>query len=365
MSNTTFSGNGNSKYDSGLIIKEVHDYYGQSLRTVDTRAVVDQYFSHFRAEYDGSNKPTLVSYYRGTKAHITNFNVTAANTLLDGAYFTIRSAPDNQLWVVWFNLDNNSNQPIVANAKFIEININSGDTAPVVAMALSLTINALNKDVFFVTRNGSNIEIKTAGLGLVSDSDEGTTPFTFSQTEGFQELVKKIEFSYIGIDPVYEGQVLKGYSYDIYSGKFVKNPSLVVENVAISDSDGDKLQVNADGSLNVNVVSTAQILKSYFFEVTNVASGITESICQYTPIEDIYLQKIEFSGTNIATYELYINGVIKDRKLTYFSGNMEGVFNFDQGLNVSVGEIIEVRVYHNRPESGTFTARMQILESGA
>jgi hypothetical protein len=375
MSKSVFDGNPNSKYDAGLIVKEVHDFYGQSIRTTDANSVVKNFFTHFRAIYDVDNKPTEITYYRGMTAHKTSFDVIASPLLATG-YFELHSAPDNQLWVVWFNVDGASTQPSVPGAKYIEVAIDSGDTAAVISTAIALTINALYKDVFVVTRNGTNVEIRTYGLGEVSPSDEAMTPFTFAQVPGTQAVVQKIVLTYSGTDPIYEGQILKGYTYDIYSGKFVQKVSINVDNidvnldsstdsVSIGDEDGDKLQINPDGSVNVNVVQTAQVLKSYFFEVSNVVTGITETLCTYTALAPVYLQKIEFSGTNIAAYELDIDGVITDKKLTFFNGNLENKFDFNQGLNIELGQVITVKVYHNRPDPGTFNARMQILESGA
>lgn len=371
--NSVFAGNKNSQYDSGLVVKEVHDFYGQSLRTLDTRSLVDEYYTHLRAEYNVSNNPVEVTYFRGTKAHKTSFNAVSAS-LLGGTYFTVYSAPDNQKYAIWFNLDGASVQPTVANAKYIEVSISTGDSPEIVAFALSLVVN-LYKEQFVATRNGQNVEIKTVGLGVVTNSDPGTTPFTFLQMIGEQEVVSFVELSYDGSDPIYEGQVLKGYTYDIYSGKFTQKVSINVDNidvnldsstdsVAIGNMAGDLLDINPDGSINVNVVQTAQVLKSYFFEVDNVVTGVTEILCSYTALAPVYLQKIELSGTNIATFELFIDGILTDRKLTFFNGNLENLFNFDQGLNISAGQVIVVKVYHNRPDPGNFTARMQILESG-
>lgn len=374
MSKPVFDGNTSSQYGAGLIAKEVHDFYGQSIRTTDTRSIVKNYFTHLRAEYDNDNKPVIINYYRGTTARKTSFNALSASSL-GGKYFTVNTAPDNQKYTVWFNLDGAFTQPVVANSKYIEVSVNSGDGPEIVAFALAIVLN-LYKTEFSVTRNGSNVEIVNFGLGECDSSNPGTTSFTFTQVNGTQELVSSIVIPYMGQDPIYQGQVLKGYSYDVYSGKFTKNVELNVDNinidldastssVSIGDADGDRLGINQDGSINVNVVQTSQILKSYFFEVNDVVTGVTETLCTYTASAPVYLQKIEFSGTNIATFELDIDGIVTDKKLTFFNGNLENVFNFDQGLNIETGQIITVKVYHTRPDSGTFNARMQILESGA
>lgn len=362
MAKTIFAGNPNSQYDSDLIIKDVHDFHGQALRTLDTRTIVDSYYSHFVPTYDNLNRPVNVKYYLGTQAHQTSFSVSTVNPLLNNKYFILYSATGNQKWCVWFNVDGNGTVPSVSDAQFIEVAVNDGDTGNVLALAITLTINGLAKDHFTVTRNFNNVSILNTQLGEVSPSFEGTTPYEFSQKNGEQKLVKDVNISYDGADPVYENQVLRGYTYDILAGKFNKNPELQINAVEIKDADGDKLKINTDGSINVNVVSTGQILRSHFFEIDNVPTGVTEQLCSYIPTNSVYLQKIEVSGTNISTYELYIDGIKQDKKITYFSGSLDTIFEFNQGLNVSAGQEIEVRVYHNRPNVGAYSARMQILE---
>jgi hypothetical protein len=368
MKKNVFAGNTASQYDSSMVLKEASDFYGQALRTIDTRSVTG-YYSHFRAEYDVSNNPTLVQYFRGTKAYRTHITCIPALSLA-GKYFVTHSAPDNQLYVIWYKVSGIGSAPVVSGAKYIEISVNSSDSAEVVAAITKLTLDSLYSQIFQpIVRNGSSLEILTNGLGVVDPSVDINTGFTITGTDGEQETVSQIEITYDGTDPIYLGETLKGYSYDIYSGKFVKNLDVELSippgtSLGITDQDGDNLEINNDGSINVNVVSTGQVLKSYFFETAPVATGITATVCSYTPVDDVYLQKVEFSGTNIASFELYVNDVITDKKLTYFSGNMEGVFNFNQGLNIPAGEEIKVLVYHNRPDPGIFNARIQILESG-
>jgi hypothetical protein len=89
MSNKSgFAGNPNSQYDPGLIIKEVHDFYGQSIRTQDTRSVVDKFYTHFRISYNGNSLPENVNYYRGVTAQKTQIGVLAdVSGSLNNKYF--------------------------------------------------------------------------------------------------------------------------------------------------------------------------------------------------------------------------------------------------------------------------------------
>jgi hypothetical protein len=135
------------------------------------------------------------------------------------------------------------------------------------------------------------------------------------------------------------------------------------DNVAIADPDGDFLAINPDGSINVVVSATAgSILTSQYSEVTGIVQGITTLIGSYLAVPNRKLQKIEFSGTNIAEYELVINGNTEDKKRTYFGNSLNGIFDFGEGIPLVSGQLVEVYVIHNRPSLGDFNIRIQILE---
>lgn len=366
---STFANNLTSHYNAEVIVKEVHDYYGKSIRTSDARSVVPNYFTHFRATYNIGNLPTSVQYYHGLTSHKTDIVINSSS--LDGAYFKVNAAPSNALYVVWYNVDGLSLQPSVPNATYIEIPISTGDTTQLVALATDLVINNLYSDAFKVQRNGSKITIITIGMGIIDDSVDFDTGFLFSNTAGTQEIVAELDINYSGTDPYYEGQLLKGYKYDLYSGKFVPRIDVNVDSidvdldsttdsVSIGDEDGDKLEINTDGSINVK--TAPKPLASSFYEVTGVVNGITTELMSYTAAADMLLQKVEISGTNIAEYELTIDGITEDKKRTFFGGSLENIFQFDSGLGITSGQIIKVFVVHYRPDPGDFTARIQVLE---
>lgn len=134
------------------------------------------------------------------------------------------------------------------------------------------------------------------------------------------------------------------------------------DNIAISDGT-DTLLINPDGSINVNIGTSALVLKNYYSEVTGIVMGLTTLVGTYTAIADVFLQKVQFSGTNIAEYELVIDGNTEDKQRTYFGNSLNGTFDFNNGLSVLTGSVIQVYVVHNRPVVGDFNARIQILES--
>lgn len=173
-----------------------------------------------------------------------------------------------------------------------------------------------------------------------------------------------------------EPQILKG-AYDEATQRLRVEATASISDVAfnvdldpdedgvyIGDRDsGNELKVNADGSINVVTGSAAgKQLASIYNEVTGVVAGITTILQQLTMNEDALLQKIEFSGTNIAEFELVIDGNTQDKKRTYFGSSLNGTFDFNQGLSVTTGQIITIYVVHNRPTAGDFNSRCQFLE---
>ena len=137
------------------------------------------------------------------------------------------------------------------------------------------------------------------------------------------------------------------------------------DNVAIADPDGDFLQINPDGSINVVFnPGSGSVLSSEYSEVTGIVAAVVTLIGSFTASSpNTYLQKIDFSGTNIAEYELRVNSVTEDKKRTYFGNSLNGSFDFNAGLLIPSGDTVEVYVVHNRPNTGDFNIRIQTLES--
>ena len=66
----------------------------------------------------------------------------------------------------------------------------------------------------------SVVDIRTAGLGLVTSSSNFGTGFTITNTSGAQELVGFIQIDYDNSNPVYKGQTLKNYRFNLFTGQF-------------------------------------------------------------------------------------------------------------------------------------------------
>jgi hypothetical protein len=233
------SNNANSFYDSGQIFKEVHDLHGKTLRVQDSRSVVDRFYTHFRVEYTAENLPTQVSYYRGTQSHRTELGcVSDSSGSLQNKYIKIFAGPDNKAFHLWLNVSGEGVAPIVIDSTPIEIPINFNDDATVVSMAISLVINTLFKEFLYANRTNSTVEITSVGMGSVSNSQDFGTGFLISNNAGKQELISKIEIKYDGVHPIYKGQVLKNYIFNVFTGQFELKEDL---NAAAADVSWDEI----------------------------------------------------------------------------------------------------------------------------
>jgi hypothetical protein len=357
-SKTTFAGNPNSQYDPGLIAKEVHDFFGQANRVLDARSVT-RFYSHFRATYNGDSLPDEVTYYHGTLAHRTQVGVLPdIGGSLNNKYLFIHSSPDAKKYHLWFNVDGLGTDPAPAGSIPIEVGVMSNDPAVVVATAITLTLNNLFGEVFYAVRTQTVVEIATVGLGVTTNSADFNTLFSITNTPGTQDIVTNLVIPYDGQDPIYNGQVLKSYRFNIFEGKFEN----IQGGISIIDSGGDELDINPNGSINV-VLNPGGTIVSKYSEVTGIVMGITTLVVSYTAPSDATLQKVSFSGTNIAEYELIVDGITVDKGRTYFGSALNGCFDFGEGIEVLSGKVVELYVVHNRTPNGDFNGRIQSVES--
>lgn len=138
------------------------------------------------------------------------------------------------------------------------------------------------------------------------------------------------------------------------------------DNVAIKDSNGDELNINPDGSINVAITGSQGINKNIFNEQLAVASGSTINLVTYNvPVgKTAILDRIFVSGENIATYEVYINSTKIDIGRTYFGNSLNMSFNYSSntGLKLVTFDNITVKVINSRPSAANFSGRIQIIE---
>jgi hypothetical protein len=142
------------------------------------------------------------------------------------------------------------------------------------------------------------------------------------------------------------------------------------DNISISDGE-DALSINPDGSINVNVVQSAsdsETSLNVYGEADAIVAGSETVVVSYTvPGEkSAYLLRGEFSGTQISQYWIYVNGIKIASRRTHHGSGLTGEFTFTggtlEGLPLGSGDLIELTTLFNRPGTGDFEARLQIIE---
>lgn len=135
--------------------------------------------------------------------------------------------------------------------------------------------------------------------------------------------------------------------------------------VRVSNGTND-LDINNDGSINVNVVSSPSStpgLSVVHQEISSVASGVETVMYTFTaPSPGFKLYKVEVSGENIALFRVKVNSNTVSTKRTFF-GQLNADFTyepFDNGYELTGGQQLQVTVLHNRP----FTANFEVTVMG-
>lgn len=143
------------------------------------------------------------------------------------------------------------------------------------------------------------------------------------------------------------------------------------DNIAISDGT-DTLAINADGSLNVNILNAIDVeinaadgdniaikpdgSQGFLYnEVTSVGSATLTTVLTYIAVSNKLLNLIKVSGTNIAEYRVLINGSIVCKERTYF-GNSLNLEIPMLSTKIMNGNTLEIKVIHLRPNLGDFNS---------
>jgi hypothetical protein len=132
----------------------------------------------------------------------------------------------------------------------------------------------------------------------------------------------------------------------------------IINNVNTIITDGtDALAINSDGSINVNVISSGSNYLNKYNEVTGVATGITTVVVTHTSTINTFLQQVMMAGNTPAVYELLVNSVVFAKQYTYYT-NLNGSFDFSRGLQINIGDIVQLKVTHDRTNLGSFNGNI-------
>ena len=214
--------NSTSQYDGPQVLKEVHSLPGKYLRTRDSLTLVKEYFDNFTVSYDNSKRPVDISYFVGTEPHLTTIGVvSSADISIAGSGFVVSSGRREKRYAVYYTVSGNGTAPSIAGTTNVEVPLELGDSSKIIAIATKMALDSI--DAFDTRVNNSVIEIETKKLGETNNTILfNGSPFLITNDPGIDELLSTIYINYSeNGNPIWQGQELIDYSYDVFSAKFV------------------------------------------------------------------------------------------------------------------------------------------------
>lgn len=329
-------------------------------------------------EYNSNGTLDCISYYYDKIAEVTEitFNADVAGSL-DGTEFDLYSGRDLTLYKLFYVVDGGATVPAdTATTKYITVNLTSNDFKEVVTLATKIAIenHVTASEDFSVFSKVDKLEITTLIKGDTTDASDVSTGFTSQVlTQGLTELVDKLCFFYDSNGQLIKIETESGDNITGWDVIDIRNIVAARDNIAIKDPEsGNTLKIGSDGQIYVDILSTSSDVISVnpFNEISAVATNVETTITTHTAAvgKTSRLQRIVFSGSNIAEYKVKVNGNTIDKKRTYFSGGLDGEFNFMgndiPGLELSEGDVVTITVKHKRPVVGDFDSRIQVMEIG-
>ncbi len=102
-----------------------------------------------------------------------------------------------------------------------------------------------------------------------------------------------------------------------------------------------------------------------FNQVNAVASATETTVVSYTvptgKTAALFMSQV--SGDNIAEFRLYADSNLIHTQRTFF-GDLNATMKFElRGYELTSGQVLSLKVIHNRPMLGSFTGNLQIKES--
>ncbi len=229
---------------------------------------------------------------------------------------------------------------------------------------------------------GATIDIFLEDSISVDDPYQGVVGMSANTTGQFKRVAsdfnQRLRVRYVTAGGAVSAKVAV-ILFDNASTTRIENASLRVDIDHTADSTGhfdsirvgdgtDLLAINSDGSINTNEdLALDETPVNVYGESAAALTGVDTAVLTYTvPADKIaFLYRAEGAGENIAKYQVHVNGSAIATRRTYFGGDLTTTFEFGSPNKrqqvLQPGDIIEVKAVHNRPDSGSFEARLQLL----
>lgn len=148
------------------------------------------------------------------------------------------------------------------------------------------------------------------------------------------------------------------------TGPIDVNVSAANDSIKISDGT-DLLAVQADGSINVNISSSAGTIDTIltglneyeFDEALSVASGGSATVVSHLFATEYKLRRASCTGDSIGVFTVLFDSTPVDKsRSTYTNFNCE--FDYETGIVVPAGTTVSVEVENASTSVGNFSARL-------
>ncbi len=352
---------GLTQLDMGGVLRNAHSIKAEALRTIDIDNLVEGYYNRINVSYTDGNATGGTAYY---DKNIEVFEVIFPADIggsLNSKYWLLNSALDETEYYVWYNVSGGGVDPAIVGKVGIEVILQTNDNAKIVQMATKLTLNAISD---FITKGNDNIlNIQNADPGETTDPLDANAGVTFNIiSQGVTEEVKTFV-----LEPVPNAKYLYNEyekTFELYD--FIEFHSDFVETTFTGDK---ALRVQGEFSLTVDPNNNNEIV-SLYNDINSVVKSVLTTVATFTaPVgKTTYLQWCSAGGSNIATFQVEINGTIIDKRRTYFGAALTTDFEFkgsaESGIELAVGDVVRIRAIHERPNVGDFEGRIQVLQVG-
>lgn len=352
---------GLTQLDMGGVLRNSHSIKAEALRTVDIDNLVEGFYNRVNVSYTDGSATGATAFY---DKEVEIFDVTFPNDVggsLNSKYWLLNSAIDETEYYVWYNVSGGGTDPSIAGKTGVEVVLQTNDSSVIVQMATKLALNSISD--FIIKGTGSTLNIQNTEPGETTDPVDANAGITLNIiNQGVTEEVKTFV-----LDPVAEAK----YLYNEYEKTFelYANTDFHSDFVTTTFTGDKALRVQGEFSLTVDPNNNNEIISTYN-EITAVVASALTTVATFTaPVgKTTYLQWCSAGGNNIASFQVEINGTTIDKRRTYFGSALTTDFEFkgsaESGIELAVGDVVRIRVIHERPMVGDFEGRIQVLQVG-
>lgn len=153
-------------------------FLGSEIQQGETEEISDNVpinvLQYIGSPIESATKPQYVSALNsGSLPEITDLLLGAASTITSNQYFYISSSGSTRKYYVWFNKDGTGVDPAPVNSAGIKVDINTGDLAPQVALAVQNALNAVYPNDFAAVQkanpNDNEVRVTNTSAGATAD----------------------------------------------------------------------------------------------------------------------------------------------------------------------------------------------------